>query len=315
MTNMRMLFFGAGVLGSVYAARLHEAGVQVTVLARGQRLADIREHGIVLEKFDSGRQTVTPVKVVDEMPRDEHFDVCVVPIQATQVEAALPTLAENPHIPSFLFMHNTVTGFEPLIEALGRERVLIGHANLGGEREGHVVHYMESQNMTLGELDGSESERLQRIAGAFRAAGFGVEFNADMDAWKRYHMAFGAPMTNAMYMAGSCNYRLARNREALGKFIRGMREGFAVLKAHGYPIEPKRMRQLAALPDFLLVWLFRIVFRMRIMDIGGARHARNARQEMAQLSEEFLALADQAGVKTPTLRELHQFALRPAAAG
>ena len=110
-------------------------------------------------------------------------------------------------------------------------------------------------------------------------------------------------------------FRLARNREALGKLIRGMREGFAVLKAHGYPIEPKGMRLLAALPDFLPVLLFRIVFRMRIVDIGGARHARNAREEMAYLSTEFLTLADAVGMRTPTLRELHQYALRPAAAG
>ncbi|TVR97149.1 MAG: ketopantoate reductase family protein [Trueperaceae bacterium] len=313
VADMRILFFGAGVLGSVYAARLVEAGYDVTVLARGQRLADIREHGIVLETFGSGERTSTPVKVVDRMPRDEHFDVCVVPIQATQVEAALPALAENPHIPSFVFMHNTVTGFEPLIDALGRERVLIGHANIGGERDGHVVHYMASQNMTFGELDGSESERLKRIADAFRAAGFGVEFNADMDAWKRYHMAFGTPMVNAMYMAGSCNYRLARDREALRMFIRGMREAFAVLQAKEFPIEPKSMRILAALPDFLLMLLFRIVMRMRIMDIGGARHARNAREEMATLSRQLLSLAKETDVPTPTLRELHRHALEPTA--
>lgn len=311
MEDMKVLFFGAGVLGSVYAARLQEAGTNVTVLARGQRLADIREHGIVLELFGTGRRTSTRVDVIEEMPRDEHFDLCVVPIQRTQVEAALPTLAENPHIPTFLFMHNTVHGFDPLIDALGRERVLIGHANIGGERNGHVVHYMASQNMTFGELDGSESERLQRIAGAFRAAGFGVEFNPNMDAWKRYHMAFGTPMCNAMYMAGSCNYRLARNREALGKFVRGMREAFGVLQAHGFPVEPKGMRLLAAMPDFLLGLLFRIVFRMRIMDIGGARHANNAREEMAQLSEELLGLADAVDKEVPTLRALHQYALQP----
>ena len=314
MTDIRMLFFGAGVIGSVYAARLREAGVDVIVLARGQRLDDIREHGIVLETFGSGKRTTTQVEVVERMPRDEHFDVCMVPIQATQVEAALPTLAENPHIPTYVFMHNTVTGFDLLVDALGRERVVIGHANLGGEREGHVVHYLASQNMTLGELDGRETERLRRIAAAFRAAGFGVEFNADMDAWKRYHMALGTPMTNAMYMAGSCNYRLARDREALGKFVRGMREAFAVLQAHGFAVEPKKMRQLAALPDFALLWLFRVVFRLKIMDIGGARHARNAREEMAQLSQQLLALADDAGVQVPTLQALHRYALTPAAA-
>lgn len=64
---------------------------------------------------------------------------------------------------------------------------------------------------------------LGSVYAAFRAAGFGVEFSPGMDAWKRYHMAFGGPMVHAMYMAGSCNYRLARNREALGKFVRGMR--------------------------------------------------------------------------------------------
>lgn len=51
---MRILFYGAGVLGSLYAARLQEARQEVSILARGQRLADIREHGIVLEDGDTG---------------------------------------------------------------------------------------------------------------------------------------------------------------------------------------------------------------------------------------------------------------------
>lgn len=174
------------------------------------------------------------------MPSNEYFDVCVVLIQRTQVESALPVLALNQQIPTFLFMHNTVNGFDPLIEAVGRERVLIGHANAGGERNGHIVNYMASQNMTMGELDGRESERLLQIAALFRAAGFGVEFNKNMDAWKRYHMALGSPMVNAMYMAGSCNYKLSRDREALGKFVKGVREAFQVLKILGYPIEPKK---------------------------------------------------------------------------
>ncbi len=51
MGDLKYLFFGAGVLGSVYAAKLHEAGVDVTVVARDKRFADIKEHGIVLEQF------------------------------------------------------------------------------------------------------------------------------------------------------------------------------------------------------------------------------------------------------------------------
>lgn len=311
MKKLKVVFFGAGVLGSVYAAGMQEAGLDVTLVARGRRFEEVRTHGIVLEKFNSGKQNVTKVKVVDQMPQEEYFDLCVVSIQRTQLESALPELAKNQQIPAYLFMHNTITGFDPLIEALGQERVLIGHANLGGERDGHVVHYMASQKITMGELDDSVSQRLKDIAAAFTSAGFGVEFNHNMDAWKRYHMALGCPMVNAMYMVGTCNYRLSKDREALTKFVGGMREAFQVLKAHGYPIEPKKMKRLASMPDFLIMMLFKLVFGMKVMDIGGARHARNAREEMAMLSEEFLALADASKVDTPILKELHQYALNP----
>ena len=34
---MKILFYGAGVMGSLYAARLKESGQDISVLARGQR--------------------------------------------------------------------------------------------------------------------------------------------------------------------------------------------------------------------------------------------------------------------------------------
>ncbi len=52
---MKILVYGAGVIGTLYAARLQESGQQVTLLARGQRLADVRRHGLTLEDVASGR--------------------------------------------------------------------------------------------------------------------------------------------------------------------------------------------------------------------------------------------------------------------
>jgi 2-dehydropantoate 2-reductase len=52
--NMKILVYGAGVLGSLYGARLKQSGQDVTILARGQRLAEIRTHGIVLENGTTG---------------------------------------------------------------------------------------------------------------------------------------------------------------------------------------------------------------------------------------------------------------------
>ena len=52
---MKILVYGAGVLGSLYAARLKESGLDVSILARSRRLADIREHGIELEDSSTRR--------------------------------------------------------------------------------------------------------------------------------------------------------------------------------------------------------------------------------------------------------------------
>jgi choline dehydrogenase-like flavoprotein len=46
---MKTLIVGAGVIGSFNAARLKEGEQEVTLLARGRRLADLREYGLVLK--------------------------------------------------------------------------------------------------------------------------------------------------------------------------------------------------------------------------------------------------------------------------
>ncbi len=134
MKKMKFLFFGAGVLASLYAAKLHEAGTDVTLVARGSRYEDLKKHGIVLEQFNTKEQTSSRVRLVDRVPEDEYFDLCLVLIQKKQHHNALPALAKKPHIPSFLFMNNDAEGPQSMIDALGRERVLLGHVNAGGER-------------------------------------------------------------------------------------------------------------------------------------------------------------------------------------
>lgn len=186
MKKKKVMFFGAGVLGSLYAARMHEAGqAYVTLVARGSRYEDLKKYGVVLENFDTGKKATTKVNVIDHVPRDEYFDYCVVLVQKTQLDSALEALKVNPHIPAFVFMNNTVEGPGSMIEALGREQVMMGHANAGGERNGHVVLYMITEKMTLGELDGSKSKRLLELSRLFEAADFPVDRSSRIDAWKK----------------------------------------------------------------------------------------------------------------------------------
>lgn len=47
---MRVLIYGAGVIGSLYAALFSEAGVDTSVYARGARLETLRRSGLRYEK-------------------------------------------------------------------------------------------------------------------------------------------------------------------------------------------------------------------------------------------------------------------------
>ncbi len=302
---MNILFYGAGVLGSLYAARLRQAGHDVSILARGQRLADLRAHGIVLEDLATGQRTVTPVRVAESLGPDETYDLIVVLMRKNQVGDILPVLAAN-RTPTVLFMVNNAAGPEAYVEALGRERVLLGFPGAGGAREGHVVRYRLAgvQKTTLGELDGALTPRLRQIAAAFQAAGFPAAICPAMDAWLKTHVALVSPVANAIYAAGGDIYRLARTRDALLLMIRAAREGFRVLRALGVPITPARLRLLERLPEPLLLAILRRGLAQEEAELMLARHANAARDEMGQLADEFQALARQAGVATPMINQL-----------
>ncbi len=304
MKKLKVLFFGAGVLGSLYAARFKEAGMDVSLVARGKRVEELREKGIVLQDFKTGERTTTRVRVMDGMPEKEYFDVCIVMIQRTHLADALKDLAKNKKIPTFLFMQNTTTGPEEMVEALGRDRVMMGHCNAGGEREDHVVHYMIAAEMPLGELNGEKTERLKRLAEAFKAAGFKNYFSKNIDSWKRYHVALAVPFALAMYNNDSCNYKMAENREDCRRAWRGIKEAFRVLRDRGFPVEPPKFRLIFAMPEFLVLPLFQRVLKSKVADIGMARHLRNAGEEMGLLAEEFFAIVDRSGVSTPVLNDL-----------
>jgi len=75
---MKVLIYGAGVLGTLFAARLRESGNDVCVLARGKRLNDLRANGLVLEDVLTNRKTHTYVNVVEGLAPVDRYDLIVV---------------------------------------------------------------------------------------------------------------------------------------------------------------------------------------------------------------------------------------------
>ena len=156
---MRILVFGAGPLGSVLAARLHQGGRDVTLLARGERLVQLRQHGVTLKSWTSKEEETVQVPLVEKLDSKNYFDLVLVVMRKNKALEALPILAANCSA-NFLFLMNSAAGPEALIDALGKERVLTGFAGIAGFMEEHKVVYINAEaertaEILLGEPDGT----------------------------------------------------------------------------------------------------------------------------------------------------------------
>ncbi len=89
---MRILVFGAGVLGCNLANNLFRAGKDVTLLARGSWAEEIRANGLRIKNKFSPCLTVSRVPVVTALLPEDSYDVIFVVVRYTQIDAILDTL-------------------------------------------------------------------------------------------------------------------------------------------------------------------------------------------------------------------------------
>lgn len=108
----------------------------------------------------------------------------------------------------------------------------------------------------------------------------------------------------ALYRHDCVAAALARSPHDLRDMILAIREGFRCLRALGYRVTPAKLNYFF-LPRFLLVVIFRLAMRTKLVDVAMVRHTVNARREMESLRDEFLALSATAGVAMPVAHALY----------
>ena len=104
---MKILVFGAGVLGCNLARNLFRAGKEVTLLARGDWAEEIRRNGLRIKDTFSPRVSVSRIPVVTALTPDDRYDVIFVVLRYTQLDAILDTLRANP-TENIVFVGNNV---------------------------------------------------------------------------------------------------------------------------------------------------------------------------------------------------------------
>src|SRR5689334_9708485 len=90
---MRICVVGAGAIGGLLAAKLQQAGEEVSVIARGPHLAAMKANGLKLIEED-GNEIVAHVKAIEKLAEAGQQDLVILGMKAHQVEAVVVDLKQ-----------------------------------------------------------------------------------------------------------------------------------------------------------------------------------------------------------------------------
>jgi 2-dehydropantoate 2-reductase len=289
---MRIAVIGAGVLGSLYAARLAAAGHVVTVVARGDRLTQLQRGPILILNEDNDARAAATVAVVANLEPDADYDLALVVVRADQIDALLPDLRDNRGVKTFLFLHNRAAGHAALAQAVGPERLLLGFPGAGGWLDGGMVRYrlIPEQPTTIGEPGGSLSPVLRQVAKALEQAGFTVALSRHMDDWLKTHAMLVTAIAGSIYLGHGSTAAVAQSRDSIRRLVRGIRQGFGLLSGAGVVITPRKLGLLVGLPAILAETYLRRFLARPASELIMARHANAVPGELATLVLELRAI-------------------------
>ena len=188
---MKVCIFGAGAIGGYMGVKLAKAGADVSLVARGPHLAAMQEKGLTL--IEEGETTTVPVTASDDPAALGVQDYVIVTLKAHSVPPVVskmaPLIGPNTTIVSgvngvpWWYFHKLEGAHEGTRldsvdpgnvqwDGFGPDRVLGCVVYPAAEViEPGVIKHIEGNRFSLGEPDGSKSERAQALSKILANAG------------------------------------------------------------------------------------------------------------------------------------------------
>jgi 2-dehydropantoate 2-reductase len=264
---MRVCIYGAGAVGGLIAARLAQAGDDVSVVARGEHLAAIRAKG--LRVLSAGKETNVRIKAEQDPSRLGAQDAVIVAVKAQnlgEVAAAIgPLIGADTSIVTAMngvpwwFFDRLPYGagklrldsLDPggtLSRAMPTERIVgcVIHLAASTPEPGLISHGM-GERLILGEPGGTNTARTQTIVDALNAARFEATASPfiEKDFWVKLIGNVSFNPVAALTLA-SAN-RLIDDEYVKAYMIAIMRECLAIGRAVGVDaaIDPEARMDMA----------------------------------------------------------------------
>lgn len=242
---MKIAVVGAGAIGGYLGAKLARSGEDVTFIARNKNLEAIKARGFKLILEDGTEEHAPTAKAVQHMAEAGPQDAVLLTLKAHQVRDVLPSLRElfGPQtvvvtmingIPWWYFHKlggphegRGLESVDPggvIAQHIEPERVIGSVVYPAAELlEPGVVKVIEGNRFTLGELDGSRSERIEALSQAMIKAGFKSPVAKDIrsEIWVKLwgNLSFN-PISALTHATLEAICRFPRSRELAASMMR-----------------------------------------------------------------------------------------------
>ena len=299
---MKILVYGAGVLGCNLARNLFRAGKDVVLLARGKWAEEIRTNGLRIKDKFSPCMSVGRIPVVTELKPDDAYDVIFVVLRYTQLDSILETLRAN-RTKNLVFVGNDVRA-RALSDALPEKNVLFAFASSAGHRETDHVASIDLKKITIGQIPGAPSNE-QLIREIFSGTKYKVTYEPNMEDYLLCHAAFVMPAAFACYKTDGDLKKLKGNTAYLSRLIDANIEGYRAIRDAGHEILPKSDADFeSAAYRKTCLRFFKLMCATSLGKICASDHAMNAVDEMSALDRDLKVFFDALGAEYPAWREL-----------
>ena len=199
---MKVAVVGVGAVGGYFGGLLAKGGVDVTFIARGQRLEALRVKGLTVKSW-KGDFSVR-VSTTDNPAAVGPVDLVLLCVKSYDTESAirqaLPMIGPQTDV---LSLQNGIDNEEKIASLIGKEKVVAGVAYIGASTpEPGVVLHQESGKIVFGELGGGTSERVVRLKACFDRCGFPAEVSSTINTMKWTKLAWNAPFNAINTLVG-----------------------------------------------------------------------------------------------------------------
>ena len=287
---MRILIYGAGVIGSLYAALFAEAGYDTSIYARGKRLEFFKRNGLLYKKKQNIKQAETTI--LRELPDNDIYDFVLLTVRENQLYEALTELKNNKSS-TIVTMVNSLDSYKKWEDIVGTGRILPAFPGAGGSinDDGILDASLTPriiQPTTFAEIAGNKSERTKLFSKILKHAHIPYQKVADMHMWQLCHLAMVVPIADAYYEA-ACPKRAGKEWKVMKKTAKRLKRNFYFLRKQKGKLSPWKMNIFRFLPLPFLTIMLAVTFESSFGDKFMYQHAMKAPDEMRELHKQFYA--------------------------